>query len=93
MIVKIQNGTSIYLKFGSKKLKIPVNPEEIEIKYQTDHKEYDVLGVGNIVIPRKPSLKETSWESFFPSGNDPYRNTGAQTPKKYVDFIEKAMKQ
>lgn len=41
----MENTTAIYLRFG-KKLKIPVNPETIEIKYPSNDKEYDVLGVG-----------------------------------------------
>ena len=43
---KLDNACSIYVKFGSKKIKIPVNPEELEIQYPTDHKTYDVLGEG-----------------------------------------------
>lgn len=89
---KLKNTVSIYLKFG-KKLKIPVNPEKIEIKYPTDHKEYDVLGLGKIVIPKKPGLKEISWECFFPSGkSEAYVNSGAKSPESYVKSMEKAMK-
>ena len=45
----LSNQCSIYLKFGSKKIKIPVNPKEIEMEYPTDHETYDVLGIGEIV--------------------------------------------
>ena len=84
---------SVYLQFGSGKLKIPVNPEEIEIKRSTDHKEYDVLGLGQIVVPRKPSLTEISWEGFFPANTSaPYVNSGAKRPEVYVDKLEKALK-
>ena len=61
----MENTTAIYLRFG-KKLKIPVNPETIEIKYPSNDKEYDVLGVGKVTVQRRPGLKEVSWESFFP---------------------------
>lgn len=89
--MKLKSTASIYLKFGGK-LKIPVNPEEIEIKYPTNNKEYDVLGIGKIVVPRRPGLKEISWEGFFPGEDAPYVNSGAKDPKVYVKRIEKAMK-
>ena len=54
-MAKLKIGCSIYLVFAGKKIKLPVNPEEIEIKNPTDHKTYDVIGVGEIVVPRKPS--------------------------------------
>ena len=54
---KLKNTATIYLDFGNR-MKIPVNPEEIEIKYPSNNKEYEVLGVGQIVVPRKPGLKE-----------------------------------
>ena len=89
----MKNTCSIYLIFG-RKLKIPVNPEEIEINIPSDHKEYDVLGIGMVVVPRKPGLKVVSWESFFPSErSEPYVNSGAKNPKIYADTIEKAMKE
>lgn len=59
-----KSSCAIYVVFGGRKVKIPVNPEEIEIKCPTDHKTYDVIGLGEIVVPRRPSLREVSWESF-----------------------------
>ena len=38
---QLKNTTSIYLKFGSTKIRIPVNPEEIEIKYPSNNKKQD----------------------------------------------------
>ncbi|RGY97271.1 hypothetical protein [Clostridium sp. AM58-1XD] len=89
---RIKNTYSIYLKFG-KKLKIPVNPQEINIKYPGQSNDYDVLGLGQIVVPGKPGLKEVSWESFFPgSDSDPYVNSGIESPESYIKRIEKAMR-
>lgn len=88
----MKNSACIYLKFGKEKLKIPVNPQEIEVKYPSSNKEYDVLGIGQIVVQRKPDLKEVSWESFFPEDRSaPYTNGGAKAPEAYVKRIEKAM--
>lgn len=91
-MAKIKNECSIYVKFGSKKVKIPVNPESLKIQYPSDNKTYNVLGKGEIVVPRKPSLKIVSWESFFPSGDDPYINSGSKDPEDYEKLFSKAMK-
>lgn len=91
--MRISSDTSIYLRIGSKKLKIPVNPEEIEVKRPTSHKDYDVIGLGQIVVPKKPDLRIVSWEKFFPGSlSDPYVRSGAKEPEFYVKALEKAMK-
>ncbi len=88
---KLKNTCSIYLVLG-RKLKIPVNPKEIEINLPSNNKEYEVLGVGTIVVPRKPGLKTVSWESFFPADrSEPYVNSGVALPEVYAKQIEKAM--
>lgn len=88
----MRNTCSIYLKFGNKKVKIPVNPEEPVIHRPTNHKKYEVLELGEIVVPRKPSLKTVSWESFFPwDTSASYVNSGAREPGYYVELLEKAM--
>ncbi len=91
MTMYLRNTCSIYVKFGKKKVKIPVNPEEPAMKRPTNHKKYDVLGLGEIVVPRKPALKTVSWESFFPwNTSGSYVNSGARDPEYYVRFFEKA---
>lgn len=90
---KLKTSASIYLKFGSQKIKIPVNPKEIEMKYPSNNKEYDVLGVGQIVVQKRPGLKEISWKGLFPGDRSaPYVNSGSRDPDTYVKKIEKAMK-
>lgn len=72
---------------------LPVNPEEISISYPTNNKDYDVIGTGQVVVPRKPALKEVSWEGFFPSSrSDPYVNSSSDDPEDYIKRIESAMK-
>ncbi len=89
----MKNKCSIFVVLGGRKIKIPVNPEKIQIQYPTDHKTYDILGTGQIVVPRKPALKTVSWEGFFPGGrNASYVNNGAKSPQYYVSSFEKALK-
>ena len=60
-MAKLKIGCSIYLVFAGKKVKLPVNPEEVEIKNPTDHKTYDVIGVGEIVVLRNSGAKAPSY--------------------------------
>ncbi len=89
----MKNGCLIYLVFGGKKAILPVNPEELEIHYPTDHKTYDILGKGQVVVPKKPALRTVSWEGFFPLDlSAPYVASGARDPGYYVAAFERALK-
>lgn len=91
---QLKNTTSIYLKFGSTKIRIPVNPEEIEIKYPSNNKKQDIIGVGEVVVQKRLGLREISWKSFFPSEDsaNPYNNKEVKSPEWYEKKIYKAMK-
>lgn len=92
--VTVDNTYSIYVKFGGKKVRIPVNPQELEIQNPSDNQTYYVFGKGEIVVPRKPALRVISWESFFPSWRtDPYVNREAQDPGDYEKYFREAMAQ
>lgn len=87
--MRVPNGTNIYLKFG-RRIRIPVNPEEIKITHPSNNKTYEVLDVGEIVVPMSPGLQEVSWDSFFPSSfDDPY-TIGGTSPRAIVKALEKA---
>jgi len=87
----LEEGAVIYLDFG-RVLRIPVNPQEIKTTSEANTKEYTVLGVGQVVVMKRPKLKTISWESFFPEyDDDPYVNDRARLPVTYVKAIETAM--
>jgi hypothetical protein len=93
-MAKVESKCSIYVVFSGKKVKIPVNPEEIQIQYPTDHQTYEIVGMGQIVVPKKPALKTVSWEGLFPGDrNASYVNSGAGNPQSYVRRFEKALKE
>ena len=54
-MARVNPSAKIYLKFGSQKVLLPVNPEEISISFPTDNKDYDVIGTGQVVVQRKPA--------------------------------------
>lgn len=80
--MKVPSTTEIYLNFG-RRLLLPVNPEEITITHPSNNKTYDILGIGEVVVPMSPGLTEAAWESFFPSQDaDPY--TTYEMPAKTI---------
>ena len=91
---KLKSGCSIYLIFAGKKIKLPVNPEEIDIKNARLIIKHMTSSVWEkIAVPRKPSLKEVSWESFFPGDRQAaYVNSGAKAPSYYLKYFENALK-
>ncbi|MFR2692003.1 MAG: hypothetical protein ACLTBV_13655 [Enterocloster bolteae] len=58
---------SVYFKYGSKKYKLPVNPEEIKRTRNLNVETYQVLGTGQVSVPSYCELEEYSFEAEFPA--------------------------
>ena len=85
----MRNRYKFYADIGGDTIEFPVNPKEYTISYPTDHKTYNVLDIGEIIVPRMPSLMEVSWESYFPGDtNDPLiMGHDWMDPAEYVELI------
>ena len=59
---------SVYFKYGSKKYKLPVNPEEIKRSRELNIENYQVLGTGQVSV-----LLTTVWRSSALKRNSPAR--------------------
>jgi hypothetical protein len=86
--MKVPIGTDIYLKFG-RKIKIPVNPDEINITHSSNNKTFQVLDKGEIVVPMPPGLSEVSFKSFVSNNDEPFTD-GLITPKAFVKTLKRA---
>lgn len=51
---------------GYSNIELPVNPQDVTITYPGNPTNYDVEGVGEIIVPRIPKLATVTFESFFP---------------------------
>lgn len=80
---------SVYFKYGSKKYKLPVNPEEIKRTRELNVETYQVLGTGQVSIPSYCGLEEFRFEAEFPSTEYHYLESGA---KADADYYEKMFK-
>lgn len=86
--MRVPIGTDIYLKFG-RKIKIPVNPEEISITHPSNNKTFQILDKGEIVVPMPPALTEVSFESFVSNNDEPFMD-GSISPRSFVKALKKA---
>jgi len=89
----MRNKYKFFADIGGDTIEFPVNPKEYTISYPTDHKTYDILDKGEIIVPRLPSLMEVSWESYFPGNSDDPLIYGHDwtEPGDYVEAIKEAM--
>lgn len=84
---------SVYFKYGSKKYKLPVNPEEIKRTRNLNVETYQVLGTGQVSIPSYCELEEYSFEAEFPSQDYHYVEPGARADADYYEkMFKKAQK-
>ena len=90
----MENRYGLYLSREGTTVRLPVNPESYTITRDGENAEYNVLGVGPIVVPRKPKLAKVSWSGLLPGRADLWSvvTVGAfQPPKFYIDFIQSAL--
>ncbi|MBE5973681.1 MAG: hypothetical protein E7251_03695 [Paenibacillaceae bacterium] len=85
----MRNRYKFFADIGGDTIEFPVNPKEYSISYPSDNKTYNVLDIGDIVVPRLPSLMEVSWESYFPGDSDDPLIYGHEwtDPEDYVEAI------
>ena len=74
-------------------VRLPVNPEKLPVARDNDNSEYNVLGIGPIMIPRTPKLRVVTISSFFPGRvfSGVLTSGGFQPPEFYIQFFESAM--
>lgn len=76
------------------RLHLPVNPEKLEIQGSAETQEYNVLSLGQIVVPRNRKLRKFSIESFFPAMRLPDIPLAEwHFPVDYILFFRNAMEQ
>lgn len=81
----IQTYYGLYFSGSGGVVRLPINPEKLPITWDNDNKEENVLGIGPIMIPRTPKLREVSVSSFFPGLG------GEVSPETYINFFSSAM--
>lgn len=87
------NNFGLFFTRDGTVIRLPVNPEKLPVERNNANNDYNVLGIGPIVVPRIPELRVVAISSFFPGR--PFSgvlNAGEfQTPEFYIQFFESAM--
>lgn len=84
---------SVYFKYGSRRYKLPVNPEEIKRSRELNIEIYQVLEEGQVSIPSYCALEEYSFEAEFPSQDVNYMESGTEADADhYEKMFRKAQK-
>lgn len=81
---------TVYFKYGNKKYKLPVNPEDIKRSRKLQVEKYRVIGSGQVSVPVGVELEEISFEAEFPGRAYHYVNTSGNF--KDADYYEKMFK-
>lgn len=84
----------LFFSGGGQTVRLPINPETFPIDRTTDNGDYNILGIGQIVIPRTPNLEIISISSYFPGRPSPgvLTSGGFQPPEFYINFFKRAMR-
>lgn len=87
----MENKYGLYLSREGTTVRLPVNPESYSVTKDNDNGNYNVLGLGPIMIPRTPKLQTISWSGLLPGRADMgavVTGGGFQPPKFYIDFVQ-----
>ena len=87
------NFYSIYFTRNGEVVRLPHNPEKLPETRSASNGEYNVLGLGPVMVPRTPNLKELTISGYFP-GTLSSSLTSLLTyrpPEYYINFFTSAM--
>jgi hypothetical protein len=85
----------LFFSLCSTVIRLPINPEELPLSQEGDNAIYNVLGIGEVTVPRKPKQKVVEIQSYFPARVTPAVVTPNQfqPPEFYINFFETALKE
>lgn len=89
------NNFGLFFTRDSTVIRLPVNPEKLPVARGNENDDYNVLGLGPIMVPRLPSLRVVKISSFFPGRVSPLvlSPNEFQPPEFYIQFFESAMRE
>lgn len=87
------NAYGLFFRLEGQVIRLPINPETLPETRAANNSDYNVLGLGQIVIPRTPNLRTVSISAYFPgrSGGEYLDYDGFHPPEYFIRFFERAM--
>ena len=89
----MSNDFGLFFTRDSTVIRLPQNPEKLPEARPGGNTDYNVLGLGQIMIPRTPNLKEITISSYFPGRVSAGVLTSGsfEPPEFYISFFQSAM--
>lgn len=79
----------IYFDFKGKVVTLPVNPEELWIKYNGNNESVDMIQTGEVNFAKNKKLATIEIASFFPEDTQAsYVISGSNDPEFYIVFLK-----
>ena len=88
----IEPTTKVWLKTKEGLFLFPINPPKIELTRSVPQDKFQIIGKGEITIPKKPNLRTIKWSSFLPGDTSGYLGV-VQSPTTFVEVINNLMDQ
>lgn len=87
------NNFGLFFTRDGTVIRLPVNPEKLPVERDNANTDYNVLGLGPIMVPRIPALRVVTISSFFPGRvfSGVLTSGGFQPPEFYIQFFRSAM--
>ena len=87
------NNFGLFFTRDGQVIRLPVNPEQLPVEKDNANDDYNVLGIGPIMVPRTPKQRVVTISSFFPGRSFPgvLTSNGFQPPEFYINFFNSAM--
>ena len=85
------NNFGLFFTRDGQVIRLPVNPEQLPVEKDNANDDYNVLGIGPIMVPRTPKQRVVTISSFFPVGKR-YSFMPADALEdgwQYVSFFER----
>ena len=85
----MENEYQMSLVAEGTRIPIPVPPEKLAVTCGGKNETATVLGLGEVLLLRKPGLRTVKWDSLFPKYGGPYAPGGTIEPALAVERIRK----
>lgn len=87
------NFYSIYFTHNGQVVRLPHNPSELPDTQDASNGEYNVLGLGPVMVPRTPNQRKISISNYFPGQVSASLTSllSYRAPEYYIEFFRQAM--
>lgn len=82
----------IFFSYGGRVIRLPINPERLPVESEGDNQTYNVLGIGDITVPKRPKQRVVTIDGLLPAyaTSTTLTRRGFEKPEFYINFFRTA---